>query len=77
MKSLRRTAMVVASDVTFTVHADGSVTPVSMYDYPTVVHITKKDITTGDELPGAYLELYDKDHNLIDAWGIDKRSTRH
>lgn len=59
---------VVASDVTFTVHADGSVTPVSMYDYPTVVHITKKDITTGDELPGAYLELYDKDHNLIDAW---------
>lgn len=59
---------VVASDVTFTVNADGSVTQVSMYDYPTVVHITKKDITTGEELPGAYLELYDKDHNLIDSW---------
>ena len=59
---------VVANDVTFTVNADGSVTLVSMYDYPTVVHISKKDITTGEELPGAYLELYDKDHNLIDAW---------
>lgn len=59
---------VVASDVTFTVHADGSVTPVSMYDYPTVVHISKKDITTGEELPGAFLELYDKDNNLMDSW---------
>ncbi len=38
------------------------------YDYPTIVHITKKDITTGEELPGAYLELYDKDYNLIDSW---------
>ena len=59
---------VTATDVKFNVNADGSVTMVSMKDYPTVVHITKKDITTGEELPGAYLELYDKDHNLIDSW---------
>ena len=41
---------------------------VSMVDAPTSVHISKKDITTGKELPGAFLELYDKDNNLVDSW---------
>ena len=59
---------VVAEDVTFTVNEDGSVNMVSMVDAPTSVHISKKDITTGEELPGATLELYDKDHNLVDSW---------
>ena len=59
---------VVAEDVTFTVNEDGSVNMVSMADAPTSVHISKKDITTGEELPGAFLELYDKDNNLVDSW---------
>ena len=59
---------VVAEDVTFTVNEDGSVNMVSMVDAPTSVHISKKDITTGEELPGAFLELYDKDNNLVDSW---------
>lgn len=59
---------VVAEDVTFTVNEDGSVNMVSMVDAPTSVHISKKDITTGKELPGAFLELYDKDNNLVDSW---------
>lgn len=59
---------VVAEDVTFTINQDGSVNMVSMVDAPTSVHISKKDITTGKELPGAFLELYDKDNNLVDSW---------
>ena len=59
---------VVAEDVTFTINQDGSVNMVSMVDAPTSVHISKKDITTGEELPGAFLELYDKDNNLVDSW---------
>ena len=32
------------------------------------VSISKQDATTGEELPGAHLELYDEDNNLIEAW---------
>ena len=35
---------------------------------PTVVEITKSDITTGEELDGAYLQVLDQDGNIIDSW---------
>ncbi len=35
---------------------------------PTTVEITKADLTTGVELDGAYLYVYDSEGNLIDSW---------
>ena len=34
-----------------------------------VVHISKVDAETGEELPGATLELYGPDGTLIETWG--------
>ena len=39
---------------------------------PTVVKITKSDITTGEELDGAYLQVLDQDGNIIDSWESSK-----
>jgi len=35
---------------------------------PTTVELTKTDLTTGKELPGAYLKVTDEDGNVIDEW---------
>lgn len=35
---------------------------------PTTVELTKTDLTTGKELPGAHLKVTDEDGNVIDAW---------
>lgn len=35
---------------------------------PTIVRITKSDITTGEELDGAFLVVMDKDGNEVDSW---------
>ena len=32
------------------------------------MEFSKIDVTTGKELPGAHLEIRDKDNNLVDAW---------
>ena len=39
---------------------------------PTVVKITKSDITTGEELDGAYLQVLDQNGNIIDSWESSK-----
>ena len=39
---------------------------------PTVVEITKSDITTGEELDGAYLQVLDQNGNIIDSWESSK-----
>lgn len=58
--------------VTFTVEKDGSVKePVVMKNYPEepkTIYISKQDITTGKELPGAYLEVKDKNGVVVEAW---------
>ncbi len=59
---------VVASDVQFTVNSDGSVTAVEMVDDTTKVKISKTDITTGEELAGASLQIVDEAGNAVDAW---------
>ena len=35
---------------------------------PTKVELTKTDLTTGKELPGAHLKVTDEDGNVIDEW---------
>lgn len=39
---------------------------------PTVVEITKSDITTGEELDGAYLQVLDQYGNIVDSWESSK-----
>lgn len=41
---------------------------VIMYDDTTKVVISKQDATTGEELAGAELKLYDEEGNLVDEW---------
>ena len=57
--------------ITFEVKADGTTTKVTMKNEPeeeTPIYISKQDITTGEELAGAHLELKDKEGNLVEAW---------
>ena len=60
-----------AETVEFQVSEDGTVDRVQMEDKPTYVEITKQDITGEKELPGAALEIRDKDGNLIESWVSD------
>ena len=57
-----------AEVVEFTVEDTGKIQPVEMFDEPIRVSISKKEATNGDELPGAKLTLYDKDHNVVESW---------
>lgn len=57
-----------AEDVKFTVSQDGSVDVVLMEDKPTVVRITKTDITGEKEVPGCKLQLVDERNQLIEEW---------
>lgn len=59
---------VIANDITFTVSKDGSVDKVVMKDDTTKVKLSKQDITTGEELPGASLKLLDEEGNTVDEW---------
>ncbi len=59
---------VVANDVTFVVDESGDVTKVKMNDDTTKVEISKRDITNDEELPGASLQIIDKDGNVVDEW---------
>lgn len=59
--------------IEFEIKADASVTKVVMENKreektPVPVYISKQDATTGEELPGAHLELKDEKGNLIEAW---------
>ncbi len=59
---------VLSADVEFTVNEDGSVTEVEMVDDTTKVQISKKDITTGEELEGATLQVIDENGTVIEEW---------
>lgn len=49
----------------WTLLEDGAIV---MQDDVTKVEIHKTDIVSGEELPGAHLEIHDADGDLIDAW---------
>lgn len=58
-----------AEPVTFTVENKSEEITVEMEDKPTIISITKIDITDDEELPGAEMEVRDKETNeLIDSW---------
>lgn len=74
---------VTATDIQFTVDTYGQVTVeniesaavsedghplVVMVDDTTKVQISKQDITNGEELPGASLQIIDKDGSVVEAW---------
>lgn len=61
--------------ITFEIKNDGTVTKVVMKNYledkPAPITISKQDITTGEELPGAHLELKDETGEVVYAWVSD------
>ena len=74
---------VIATDIKFTVDVYGNVTVenvdstalsdngyplIVMVDDTTKVRISKQDITTGEELPGATLQIIDEDGNVVEEW---------
>lgn len=74
---------VIATDIKFTVDVYGNVTVenvdatavsengnplIVMVDDTTKVQISKQDITTSEELPGATIQIIDKDGNVVDEW---------
>lgn len=66
-----------ASDVTFTVNADGIPTKVTMKDEITKVDISKVDATNEKEIEGAKLTLADKETGqIIETWTSKKEPHR-
>ena len=61
---------VKATDVEFIVTTDKETQKLVMIDK--LVEITKTDITNGNELEGAELEVTDEDSNIIDKWTSTK-----
>lgn len=63
---------VTSSTITFevikTTEDDFLVQHVTMVDDVTKLQISKKDVTTGDELPGAKLTITDSEGNVVDEW---------
>ena len=54
--------------INFTVEKDGKVKTVVMYNELTKTKISKQDITTKEELPGATLVIKDKDGKVVAEW---------
>lgn len=66
-----------ASDVTFTVNADGTPTKATMKDEITKVDISKVDATNEKEIEGAKLTLTDKETGeVIEQWTSEKEPHR-
>ena len=61
---------VKASDVEFTVSEDKETQKVVMIDK--LVEVTKTDLTTGEEIEGAELEVIDEEGNVVDKWTSTK-----
>lgn len=60
---------VKANDVEFTLSEESFHVTVTMVDDPITVHFSKKDITNGEELPGATLSILDKNGNVVELNG--------
>ena len=74
---------VIATDIKFSIDVYGNVTVenvdstavsdngyplITMVDDTTKVQISKQDITTGEELPGATLQIIDENGNVVEEW---------
>ena len=59
----------LAEDIEFTIDAEGNIKGSTiMQDDYTKVEISKKDIVTSEELPGATLQVIDSARNIIEEW---------
>ena len=59
----------LAEDIEFTIDAEGNINGSTiMQDDYTKVEISKKDIVTSEELPGATLQVIDSARNIIEEW---------
>ena len=59
----------LAQDIEFTIDAEGNINGSTiMQDDYTKVEISKKDIVTSEELPGATLQVIDSARNIIEEW---------
>ena len=59
----------LAQDIEFTIDAEGNIKGSTiMQDDYTKVEISKKDIVTSEELPGATLQVIDSARNIIEEW---------
>lgn len=63
-------SFVRASDIQFTVKNTSEVQKVQMIDK--IVEVIKTDLTTGEELEGAKLQVIDKDGKIVDEWVSEK-----
>ena len=61
-----------AEDVKFTVKETGEIQKVAMVDGYTKVQISKTDMVTKKELPGAKLKIFDKDGKTVESWTSGK-----
>ncbi len=59
---------VPATSIEFVVEDDGKVQTVFMQDDYTKLSIRKTDIATGEELPGASLQIMDEDGKIVAEW---------
>lgn len=65
-----------AENVTFEVLPTGEIQRVEMKDDFTKVEISKKDITNGDELRGAHLQITDSEGHIVAEWVTDGQPHR-
>ncbi len=61
---------VKATDIEFKVTTDKEIQRITMIDK--LVEVTKTDLTNGEELEGAELEITDEEGNIIDSWTSTK-----
>lgn len=61
---------VKATDIEFKVTSDKKTQKITMIDK--LVEVTKTDLTNGEELEGAELEITDEEGNIIDSWTSTK-----
>ena len=59
---------VMVENVDFTAVSDNGNPLIAMVDDTTKVRISKRDITTGEELPGATLQIIDENGNVVEEW---------
>lgn len=64
-----------AKEIFFTVMDDQETKQLVMYNQKTTIDISKQELTGGEELPGAQLELYEGDQ-LIESWISDTEPHR-
>ena len=63
-----------AEDVKFTVEETGEIQKVYMKDAYTKVQISKTDMVTKEEIPGAHLYIFDKNGETVAKWTSSKES---